>query len=160
MCGKRVPQGTMLVLVNLEERVPKDHPLRTIKEGCGQSLGASLRGVRRDVLGHGPGVGATPERPLKASFVHLSLLRAQRADILRGAAIQPAVSLVLGYRPDGKQLRTHSVKQEPQAPAGVQDSPGAVNLQRRVGLGSGHISGSHQQQVIRQIEWRDDIHHP
>lgn len=31
MRGRRDPQVTMLALVDFEERVPKDHPLRTIK---------------------------------------------------------------------------------------------------------------------------------
>ena len=32
MRGKRNPQSTMLAFVNLDERVPPDHPLRTIKQ--------------------------------------------------------------------------------------------------------------------------------
>ena len=31
MRGRRAPQATMLAFVDLEERVPQDHPLRTIK---------------------------------------------------------------------------------------------------------------------------------
>ena len=31
MRGRRDPQGTMLAFVDLEERVPSDRPLRTIK---------------------------------------------------------------------------------------------------------------------------------
>ena len=31
MRGRRDPQATMLAFVDLEERVPKDHPIRTIK---------------------------------------------------------------------------------------------------------------------------------
>ena len=31
MRGRRSPQSTMLAFVNLEERVPPDHPLRVIK---------------------------------------------------------------------------------------------------------------------------------
>ena len=33
MRGRRDPQATMLAFVDMEERVPKDHPLRTIKPG-------------------------------------------------------------------------------------------------------------------------------
>ena len=32
MRGRRNPQSTMLAFVNLEERVPPDHPLRIIKK--------------------------------------------------------------------------------------------------------------------------------
>ena len=31
MRGSRDPQATMLTFVDLEERVPQDHPIRTIK---------------------------------------------------------------------------------------------------------------------------------
>ena len=31
MRGRRSPQSTMLAFVNLEERVPPDHPLRVVK---------------------------------------------------------------------------------------------------------------------------------
>ena len=31
MRGSRDPQATMLAFVDLEERVPQDHPIRTIK---------------------------------------------------------------------------------------------------------------------------------
>ena len=32
MRGKHNPQSTMLAFVNLDERVPPNHPLRTIKQ--------------------------------------------------------------------------------------------------------------------------------
>ena len=31
MRGRRDPQATMLAFVDMEERVPKDHPIRSIK---------------------------------------------------------------------------------------------------------------------------------
>ena len=33
MRGRRDPQAAMLAFVDLEERVPQDHPIRTIKPG-------------------------------------------------------------------------------------------------------------------------------
>ena len=33
MRGRRDPQAAILAFVDLEERVPKDHPIRTIKPG-------------------------------------------------------------------------------------------------------------------------------
>ena len=38
MRGRRDPQVTMMALVDLEERVPKDHPLRTIKAVADEAL--------------------------------------------------------------------------------------------------------------------------
>ena len=38
MPERRDPQGTMLALVDMEERVPKDHPLRTIKAVADEAL--------------------------------------------------------------------------------------------------------------------------
>ena len=40
MRGSRDPQATMLAFVDLEERVPQDHPIRTIKSG---SLNSTTR---------------------------------------------------------------------------------------------------------------------
>ena len=38
MRGRRDPQVTMLAFVDLEERVPKDHPIRTIKTVADKAL--------------------------------------------------------------------------------------------------------------------------
>ena len=38
--GKREPQVTMLAFVDMEERVPRDHPLRTIKRLADGALAA------------------------------------------------------------------------------------------------------------------------
>ena len=38
MRARRDPQVTMLAFVDLEERVPKDHPLRTIKTVADKAL--------------------------------------------------------------------------------------------------------------------------
>ena len=38
MGGRRDPQAAILALVDLEERVPNDHPLRTIKTVADESL--------------------------------------------------------------------------------------------------------------------------
>lgn len=43
MRGRREPQVTMLAFVNLDARVPGDHPLRTIKALVDQAL-AELSG--------------------------------------------------------------------------------------------------------------------
>jgi len=38
--GKREPQVTMLAFVDLEERVPNDHPLRTVRRLADRALEA------------------------------------------------------------------------------------------------------------------------
>ncbi len=38
MRGRRDPQATMLAFVDLEDRVPKDHPLPTIKAVADDAL--------------------------------------------------------------------------------------------------------------------------
>ena len=79
MRGRRNPQSTMLAFVNLEERVPPDHPLRVIK------------GVADDVLDRMSGdfdrmysqigrASVPPERLLKALLlVSLYSIRSERA---------------------------------------------------------------------------------
>ena len=58
MRGRHEEQEVMLAYVNLVERVPKDHPLRTIKTVADEALKRLTR-VRPDVLQGGPGLGAT-----------------------------------------------------------------------------------------------------
>ena len=59
MSGRREPQATMLLFVDLEERVPEAHPIRTIRAIVDEAPGASLTGVRPDVLGGWPNIGAS-----------------------------------------------------------------------------------------------------
>ena len=42
MRGRHEEQEVMLAYVNLEERVPKDHPLHTIKAVADEALNVSL----------------------------------------------------------------------------------------------------------------------
>ena len=50
MRGKRNPQSTMLAFVNLNERVPPDHPLRTIKQDRRRCTLPDVRRLRQHVL--------------------------------------------------------------------------------------------------------------
>ena len=79
MRGQRDPQGTMLALVNLEERAPKDHPLRTIKAVADQALerlSGEFDGMYSDV----GRASVPPERLLKASLlICLYSVRSERA---------------------------------------------------------------------------------
>ena len=59
MHWRRDPRGTMLAFVDMEERIPKNHPLRAIKAVADESPGATVCGVRPDVLGGGPGDNPT-----------------------------------------------------------------------------------------------------
>ena len=55
MRGQRNPQSTMLAFVNLEERVPPDHPLRVISVSQTTSLTAcqtTSTGCTRRSVGH------------------------------------------------------------------------------------------------------------
>ena len=61
------------------------------------------------------------------------VLGAQRARLLRGTRIQPALSPVPGHGPDGAQLRCRRLHPEPTAVAGARRGPGPV---RRDGVGS------------------------
>ena len=76
MRGRHDPQATMLAFVDLEERVPTDHPLRTIKVVADEALERLSCGVRRYVLEGGPSVG-TAGTSAEGIAAHLSLLGAQ-----------------------------------------------------------------------------------
>ncbi len=68
MRGRRDPQATMLAFVDLEERVPKDHPLRTIKAVTDEALERLSGEFDRmySMLGRS---SVPPERLLKASLL-------------------------------------------------------------------------------------------
>ena len=79
MRGKREPQVTMLAYVDLEERVPADHPLRTIKALADSALGElSVEFDRMYAEVGRPSI--PPERLLKASLlIALYSVRSERA---------------------------------------------------------------------------------
>ena len=65
MRGRRNPQVTMLAFVDLEERVPPNHPLRTIKRLADRAL-AELSPVFDEMYATGGRPSIPPERLLKA----------------------------------------------------------------------------------------------
>jgi transposase len=79
VCGQREPQVTMLAFVDVEARIPADHPLRTIKAVADQAL-AQLS-TEFDGMYAAVGRPSTPpERLLKASLlIALYSVRSERA---------------------------------------------------------------------------------
>ncbi len=77
--GKREPQVTMLAFVDLEARVPRDHPLRTIKQLVDKALAALSPEFDRMYAEVGrPSI--PPERLLKASLlIDFYSVRSERA---------------------------------------------------------------------------------
>jgi transposase len=77
--GRREPQVTMLAFVDMEARVPADHPLRTIKTVADQALtqlSTEFDGMYAEV--GRPSI--PPERLLKASLlIALYSVRSERA---------------------------------------------------------------------------------
>src|SRR5215208_3682722 len=79
MRGRRDPQITMLALIDLEERVPPDHPLRTIKRLADHAL-AELSPQLDAMYAEGGRPSIPPERLLKASLlIALYSVRSERA---------------------------------------------------------------------------------
>ena len=78
MRGRRNPQATMLAFVNLDERVPPDHPLRIIKLVAYDVLVRMSDDFDRMYSKIGRGL-APPERLLKALL--LISLYSIRSDI-------------------------------------------------------------------------------
>jgi transposase len=79
MRGKHEPQSLMLAFVDLEERVPASHPLRTIKRMTDQALAElSLRFDQMYAQSGRPSI--PPERLIKASLlIALYSVRSERA---------------------------------------------------------------------------------
>jgi len=79
MRGRREPQATMLAFVDLEERVPQNHPLRVVKPLAERAL-AELSPVFDAMYAAGGRPSIPPERLLKASLlIALYSVRSERA---------------------------------------------------------------------------------
>src|SRR5438128_6058750 len=79
MRGLRDLQTTMLAVVDLEERVPPNHPLRVIKQFADRAL-VELSPVFDEMYGAGGRPSIPPERLLKASLlISLYSVRSERA---------------------------------------------------------------------------------
>ena len=79
MRGRRNPQVTMLAFIDLEERVPTAHPLRTIKRLADEAL-ADLSSVFDRMYAKDGRPSIPPERLLKASLlIALYSVRSERA---------------------------------------------------------------------------------
>ena len=68
MRGRRNPQASMLAFVDVEERVPPHHPLRTIKRFANRAL-TELSPTFDAVYRAGGRPSIPPERLLKASLL-------------------------------------------------------------------------------------------
>jgi transposase len=79
MRGQREPQSLMLAFVDLEERVPTSHPLRTIKALADQAL-AELSPLFDEMYAQSGRPSIPPERLIKASLlIALYSVRSERA---------------------------------------------------------------------------------
>jgi transposase len=79
MRGRRQAQATMLAFVDLEERVPRNHPLRVIKQFADRGL-RELSPVFDEMYAAGGRPSIPPERLLKASLlIALYSVRSERA---------------------------------------------------------------------------------
>ena len=84
--GRRDPQVSMLAFIDLEERVPRDHPLRTIKRIADAAL-ADLSPVFDAMYAAEGRPSIPPERLLKAQLLMaLYSVRSERAFGLRRCA--------------------------------------------------------------------------
>jgi transposase len=79
MRGRRNPQASMLAFVDLDERVPPHHPLRTIKRFADRAL-VGLSSTFDAMYGAGGRPSIPLERLLKASLlISLYSVRSERA---------------------------------------------------------------------------------
>jgi transposase len=79
MRGRRNAQVTMLAFIDVEERVPLDHPLRAIKRLADEAL-AELSDTFDAMYAEGGRPSIPPERLLKASLlIALYSVRSERA---------------------------------------------------------------------------------
>src|SRR5690348_1909074 len=112
MRGRRNPQASMLAFVDLDERVPPQHPLRTIKRFADRAL-SGLSPTFNAMYGSGGRPSLPPERFAESQSANQLVLGTQRARVLRRARLPTAVALVPGHELDRAELRPVHVQQEP-----------------------------------------------
>ena len=121
--GRTKPQTSMLAFIDPESRIPANHPLRTIKRFADAALAELSPLFDEMYAADGQGrPSIPPERLLKASLLISLYLGAQRARLLRGARLSPAVPLVPGYGHGRAQLRPLDLHQEPRTAAAPRTS--------------------------------------
>ena len=133
MRGRQDPQVTMLAFVDLDARVPPDHPLRIIKALADQAL-ASLSPEFDRMYAEVGRPSIPPERLLKASLlIALYSVRSERAfceDLEYNLLFRWFLGMNLMERSpfDFAQdmLRPHGDHQEPSAAAGAPGGPAAL----------------------------------
>src|SRR5207244_9572186 len=96
MRGEQDPQVSMLAFIDMETRVPLDHPLRTIRRLADEALAALSPNVRGDVRRVRASVHPT-RAAVEGVVADQFVLGPQRAGLLRAVGLRPAVSLVSGH---------------------------------------------------------------
>ena len=138
MRGRRDPQVTMLAFIDLETRVPPDHPLRVIKKLADQALKALSPDLDRMYADVGrPSI--PPERLLKSSpLISLYSVRSERA-FCEQLDYNPLFRWFLGMNLvessfDATTFTKNRKRQEPETAPEASGGPGLV---RPSGAGSG-----------------------
>ena len=86
MRGYDRPQSTMLTLVNPEQRVPANHPIRPIKELAEVAL-KEVSPLFEQMYSEVGRPSIPPERLLKSLALDGAVHGAQRADVLRAVGL-------------------------------------------------------------------------
>lgn len=81
MRGEERQQRSMLIVMNVEERVPKEHPLRRIKQ-LAEAVLQELSPTFDQMYSRTGRPSIPPERLLKASLLMALYTGAQRAPVL------------------------------------------------------------------------------
>ena len=123
--GRQDPQVSMLAFIDLEARVPADHPLRAIRRLADEAL-AGLSPVFDQIYAAGGRPSMPPERLLKASLlIALYSVRSERA-----FCEQLDYNLLFRWFLDmdllRAELRRHHLHQEPRALPAVRPRPAAL----------------------------------
>jgi len=104
MRGEERRQRAMLMIMEPGDRVPKEHPLRRVKELADAAL-TELSPLFDEMYSAIGRPSIPPERLLKASLLMaLYTVRSERL-VLRATRLQPVVPLVPGYGCGRAELR-------------------------------------------------------
>ena len=125
MRGNRNDQPMMLAWIDIEARVPLDHPLRPIKKLADDALRALSETFDRMYAQNGRR-SIPPERLLKASLlIPLYSIRSER-QLCEQLEYNLLFRWFSGHGPVGTGLRPDHLLQEPPAAAAPSGGPGAV----------------------------------
>src|ERR1700676_2071352 len=135
MRGEERRQRALLMIMEVGDRVPREHPLRRVKELADAAL-TQLSPVFDEMYSLRGRPSIPPEAVAEGLAADGALCRAQRTDVLRATRLQPVVPLVPRYGCGRAELRPFDLLAQPRAAVGARRGARVFHPRGRAGRGA------------------------